>query len=231
MRWILILIPALLLGCRDTPSIVSEHSPGVAAVSGSGSIIHILDWHYVPKDLLAKDLGLSGPEMEKAYQQHLADVDRVQQSQMAIIRHLHEQGVRQFFLEGLTEETLAEYHVRVTSAKEVAALQQKIADMQKQLGRQEKDDLAAEAKEELLRLGAVGRLMVEGLDLAPQPLDDARLLEEAKPSFQGGFDPKKVKAREDAILHKLKGGQVIILGGNHEMKGCVRVMPKGYPEE
>lgn len=48
---------ALVLGlirlAAHRPPLIREDAPGIAAISGTGSIIHILDWHYVPRELLA----------------------------------------------------------------------------------------------------------------------------------------------------------------------------------
>lgn len=47
-------------------------------------IIHIRDWHLVPKDDFAIDIGLKATELGDAYAEHLQDVERVQKSQIKI---------------------------------------------------------------------------------------------------------------------------------------------------
>lgn len=60
-------------------------------------IVHVLDWHYVPRDLLARDLGITtASDLDRLFRKPLTAVRRVQQSQLQIIQHLIDQGVHHF---------------------------------------------------------------------------------------------------------------------------------------
>jgi len=94
--------------------------------------------------------------------------------------------------------------------------------------------LLEEHRVDALRLGALGRLpgsaAVEVL-----PLDDARLLDEAKP-VRGGkvqADAGKVEARHDfQVRSALKSGpcSLLVLGGGHDLGAAVRRLGGGDME-
>jgi hypothetical protein len=80
----------------------------------------------------------------------------------------------------------------------------------------------------LLEIGAPGRLLIAGEIDDVLPLDDAELLDEAKPITPEGkvrLDPEKLKARQDAQVKSLleKGAfGLIVLGGAHDLRDSVR---------
>jgi hypothetical protein len=80
----------------------------------------------------------------------------------------------------------------------------------------------------MLDLGAAVRLMVAGELAEVLPLDDARLLDAAKPAQVDGrlvFDKDKVKEREDVMVKNALANDaaaVIILGGSHDLTGSVQ---------
>jgi hypothetical protein len=99
----------------------------------------------------------------------------------------------------------------------------KAKDAEKEL-----QDLADKHQAEMLDLGAAVRLMVAG-DLAEVlPLDDAGLLDAAKPAQVDGrlvFDKDKVKEREEAMVKNALAKDavaVIILGGSHDLTASVQ---------
>ena len=86
--------------------------------------------------------------------------------------------------------------------------------------------LLEEHRVDVLRMGSPGRLMGAGL-IEVLPLDDAVLLEKAKP-VKGGkvrLDADAVAARNDyQVRAALKSGPVslIVLGGGHDLGPSVR---------
>ncbi|HLW65885.1 MAG TPA: hypothetical protein VKS79_11235 [Gemmataceae bacterium] len=72
-------------------------------------IIHLQDWHFVPKELLAIDLtdaygrSLTPDEIDLLYEQHLLEVELVQLEQMAVLRCLiQHHGLKKLFSEGFS---------------------------------------------------------------------------------------------------------------------------------
>src|SRR5262249_45747664 len=88
--------------------------------------------------------------------------------------------------------------------------------------------LLQEHRRDGLRFGAGGRLLAAGEIQAVLPLDDAELLDAARPIAKGAEvkpDPERVKARQDAqVQAALKSGPlaVIALGGSHDLSESVR---------
>ncbi len=88
--------------------------------------------------------------------------------------------------------------------------------------------LLSEYRRDVLRFGAAGQLLVAKEIEAVLPLDDADLLDAARPVTKGGEvkpDPERVKARQDAqVRAALKSGPlaVIVLGGSHDLAQSVR---------
>jgi hypothetical protein len=80
----------------------------------------------------------------------------------------------------------------------------------------------------LLEIGAPGRLLIAGEIDDVLPLDDAELLDEAKPitpEVKVRLDPEKLKARPDAqVKSGLEKGALglIVLGGAHDLSDSVR---------
>jgi hypothetical protein len=99
---------------------ILRHSPGVADVEvlvpaskPTHRIIHLQDWHWVPRDLFAADVRrsagkpLSNDEVDALYEQHLDEVELAQKEQVVIIGTL---GVTRILAEGFTKEELANFH-------------------------------------------------------------------------------------------------------------------------
>jgi hypothetical protein len=172
-------------------------------------------------------------------------VEGVQIDQEAALRCLARHGLRSVFVEGLTEQGLADFRSRVEAVRrplralaEVRALIRRMeargadADAERlakarALSAELQAVLAAQ-RAELLQLGAAARLLAEG-DLADVlPLDDAALLEAARPvaaSGKAALGGPEQQAREDAIVRNARSrGPValVILGGGHDLTGSVR---------
>jgi hypothetical protein len=93
-----------------------------------------------------------------------------------------------------------------------------------------------EHRQDVLRFGSVGRLLVAKEIEAVLPLDAAELLDAARPITAEGevkADPAKIKARQDAqVKAALKSGRValIVLGGSHDLSASVRELAPGACE-
>jgi hypothetical protein len=80
---------------------------------------------------------------------------------------------------------------------------------------------------DVLPLGTAGRLLMSGDVEEVLPLDDARLLEEAKPIDPSGryhLDAAKLSARHDGqVQATLKGGPfaLVLLGGAHDLSQSI----------
>jgi len=196
-------------------------------------IIHIRDWHIVPKEHFAVDTELKGKELDEAYAEHLQDVERMQKSQLKILA-----GVKEVFGEGLTDKNYPIFKAEIRTLRrfhrELAQFDPTAGDDTKQIFEQH--------RRTLLRLGAAGRLMLdEKLTVLPcegevyenRPIKDGKLV----------LDQKVIEAREDAIVRNLlkRGGDcLLVLGGAHDLTdnirrlsndcGYVVVTPKGWPE-
>jgi hypothetical protein len=81
---------------------------------------------------------------------------------------------------------------------------------------------------DVLPLGTAGRLLMSGEVEEVLPLDDAELLDEARPIGSAGrfhLDAAKLSARHDGqVQAALKGGAfgLVILGGAHDLSESVR---------
>jgi hypothetical protein len=86
------------------------------------------------------------------------------------------------------------------------------------------------------RLPVPGDLLTVGEIEEVLPLDDAKLLEQAKPITTDGrvrLDPATLTAREDGIVNAaIAGGPlaVIVLGGAHDLSASVRRVAAGRCE-
>jgi hypothetical protein len=212
---------------RQLPGVV-QVEVGVSADHPTLRIVHLRDWHFVPKDLYAIDLKnakgreLSVGEIDQLHQELLLEVEVVQHEQMALLRCLvRHHGLRRLYCEGLTAKDLPNYKGKVAVLREMETNQ--VSQLRKQLaavrqllegsgpegGRHGKaKKVEAEIREmidqhqlRLLELGAAGRLLVAGEIEEVLPLDDGDLLDQANPVTPEGkvrLDPDKVKARQDA---------------------------------
>src|SRR5208283_4725144 len=109
-------------------------------------IVHLRDWHFVPKDLYALDMRdshgrtLSTDEIDRLHEELLLEVEAVQLEQMSLLRCLiRHHGLRTVFCEGLTKNDLPNYHEKIAVLQDMEKNQ--IPHLRRQL--QEARDLKA----------------------------------------------------------------------------------------
>jgi hypothetical protein len=125
----------------------SDGPPGKA----DARIVHILDWHFVQRDLFALDLrrtqpGVTEAGLEKAYAEHLATVEAVQVEQRELLAALlKEQGARAVLAEGLTPEGLETWRERVEWLREADEAQPKLRETRAEAERRGHTDLVKQA--------------------------------------------------------------------------------------
>jgi hypothetical protein len=257
-----------------SPESVFKELPGVAHVevaiqaeNPTHLIVHLRDWHYVPKDLYAIDLRnsagrpLTDDEVDRLHEELCLEVEAVQLEQMAVLRCLiKHHGLRRIFCEGLTEKDLPNYKEKIAVLRSME--KEQIPQLREQLEevRELKKGMEAAGREKtegyekakaiekeiasliwqhrlnLLELGAPGRLLIAGEIEDVFPLDDAEILEQAKPITPVGkvkLDPAKLAARRDAIVKAATAKEpfaLIVLGGSHDLTDSVRRVGGGRCE-
>jgi len=212
---------------RQLPGVVRVEVV-VQAEKPTCRIIHLRDWHFVPKDLYAIDMNnakgreLSAVEIDQLHEELLLMVEAVQIEQMGLLRCLvRHHGLKRIYSEGLTTNGLPNYQemvavLRDMEANQISELRKQLGDVRELLkGSDPKTDRHEKAKKieaeisgmidqhqlRLLEFGAAGRLLIAGEIQEVLPLDDGDLLEKSKPITPGGkvrLDPEKLKARHDA---------------------------------
>ena len=214
-------------------------------------IIHLRDWHFVPKELFAVGENekngrvLSDGEIDGLYQKFLLEVELVQLEQTALLRCLiKHHGLKRVFAEGFSPKELNAYRERIAALK--AMEEKQIPRVRQQLDevRSLKDDgmdekirviesqlqkMLSEHRVRMLEMGAAGRLLISGELGDVLPLEDGDTFDAANPVSQNGlkFDPEKIKARHDAQVKAASNeGPVgfVILGGSHDLSESVRRM-------
>lgn len=221
MRWII--FPLVLVGCSSEPV----------------RIVHIKNWHWIPRESFAVELRNDQPELtdleiEARYARFLGDVEELQQEQVEVLRRLiQSSGLKSVFYEGVTAENHETYIDAVGRARKLRSVVSEAAELDAPELIDEAKRLQAEFRETLLQLGAVGRLMVDG-DLSDvSPLDEADLLKTANP-IQGGkiaFDAAADEAREDTMARRLMAAgpvAVVILGGEHDLADNLRKVSRSH---
>ncbi len=224
---------------RQLPGVVHVEG-GVAATKPTNRIIHLRDWHYVPKDLFAIDMKqthgreLTADEIDRLYQELLLEVELVQIEQMAVLRCLvKHHGLKRLFSEGFSPNELENYKDRIAVLR--AMDREQIPQVRKQLedvrsliegstGERLEQAKVIEAqlvtllddhKYRLLEMGSAGRLLISGELGDVLPLEDAEALERAKPVTPSGgvkLDPQKIEVRHEAqVKLALKNGPVAVI--------------------
>lgn len=160
-------------------------------------LVHILDWHYVPKDLYGVDYGLVGDELDAKYAAFLDDVEKVRDEQVKLLRRLvKDHGLKTIFSEGLSKGDMPEYHKMMKALK----------------GGEKNPALRAY----WLEVGSPGSLFWEAEIL---PLDDAAALEAGNPLGQN-----KVLERQRAMVRNALGDRdfaLVVLGAGHDLVGVL----------
>ncbi len=222
-------------------------------------IVHIKDWHYLALESFAADLRASADnditetEMQRLYQQHLREVKLVQDEQTKLLRRLiRRHGLRQVYLEGLAEEDLIIFDAKLRVLRRMQdELPQWEQELQSAIAR--RDELAENEREnstelsefiskldailtshrhEMLRIGAVGRLMIAGELKTVVPLEEFQSYQNANPLTQGGslqFNRAAMEKREDAQVQRLMQDDVsvVVLGGAHDLSNNLRRLAPG----
>src|SRR4051812_24362946 len=103
-----LLLPFILAQIDPIRSISGAEVKLIVPAKTGTTIVHIRDWHFVPRDLLKIDLEhakgrkLSDAEMDKVFAEHLDEVEKVQREQDAVLRYLARKGHRRVLIERLT---------------------------------------------------------------------------------------------------------------------------------
>jgi hypothetical protein len=214
---------------------VVQVDTSVSVARPSARIVQLRDWHHVPRDLYALDArqvygrDLTEEEIDALHEEHLLQVELVQLQQVALLRCLAKHhGLRRLLVEGMTEQDVPHYPGRIDAlreaGKQLPALNKQLAEVRgllkdmadregperygkAQAFERELLDLLGEYRQDVLRVGAAGRLLVAKEIEAVLPLDDAELLDAARPVTPQGevrADPVRVKARQDAqvLIHR-----------------------------
>lgn len=199
--------------------------PGVASVEVAVRaddppvrIVHILDWHHVPREDFAADMRdalgeVNDEQIDEAYAKHLDRVEAVQKAQRSILAAFAERhGVQAVYIEGLTEVDLALFEMLV--------------GVHRRRG----------GREFGLRIGPAGQLVAEGKLKRVLPVEEVGALKAANPVSDDGevrIDEKLQQAREDAVVRhllKARGLAVVVLGGGHDLRDSVRRLGDGRCE-
>ncbi len=197
--------------------------PGVSSVDVCNQcpkprlrIVHLKDWHYVPRDLFAADIRsasqaeYSDEDVDRLYAEFLAEVEQVQIEQAALLRCLiRHHGLTCVFQEGLTEEDLPIYRAKIRVLKslerQLPALRRQLesvttrlaaASAPNQTAQLDDDELPEEQRQleqlletyrqERLQIGAAGQLLMSGELKEVRPLDDFAAWQAADPLKPNG---------------------------------------------
>jgi hypothetical protein len=156
--------PPDVAALRRAPHVARVAAP-VRPQEARRRLVHVLDYHWVPRELQ------EGPE---PYARHLADVAAVQEEVTPLLRHLAARfGLKAVYLEGMTADTAAAYRERVawlrqTERETLPALnaQLRAADARHDPEvwrlRQANYELRYLHREQLPSVGAPGRLLLAG---------------------------------------------------------------------
>jgi hypothetical protein len=223
---------------RSQPEVVRVEV-AVGPVSPSLRIIHLRSWHFVPQTAFARDVRavskgpLTDDQVGALYLEHLREVERVEEEQLALLRRLAQQhGLRRVFLEGLTSDGVAGYRAKaealaIAEREEASKLRQQMVEARQfikemeEAGKRGTENYQKAAKIErslaellethrrsLLELGAPAPLLAAGLIEEVLPLDDKDALEAANPLRADGavrLDDGKLRKRQGAIVKGLLG--------------------------
>jgi hypothetical protein len=228
----------------------------LAVEKPTARIIHVSDWHSVPKDLFAVDLEnthgrkFTGAELDACHAALLHQVEMVQVQQLGLLRCLAKHhGLKAVYQEGITQNQKA-WMDQIEALQGIAAEYKKVMDQLqevRQLQKTAKGERAKKAKgieEELqtvrgqqlpllLEVGAAGRMLLNK-EIDVLPLDDEHLLDEAKPVTPAGkfkMDPAKVKSRQQAMVKAvLDRGSfgLVVLGASHDLSEVLQGRPCEY---
>lgn len=222
---------ALLIFAADVETLSAN--AGVAKVDqvlqGEPAIVHVLNWHWVPKDAFGKAEGLSGAELDREYNRAMATAAAVHRS---VLRILDDQPA--VYLEGLTD---ANRPIVAAELRALKPLHRELATFDPTEGDAARD-LIAEHRQSLLRLGAAAELQLDGKRIKLLPAEGI----EHEAWKAAPLSDEANQAREAAIVKRITKRDkpaVLVLGGGHDLSaairptswGYVRITPRGYPAE
>lgn len=158
-------------------------------------IVHIADWHWVPE----------GDHGEGDYEEFLDLVERIQLQQMDVLRRME---VREIWIEAQSDETIAKYRRHIL----------KLRSMEPPEGDSPIDQVIRDIyREDLLQIGAAGRLLLAGEIDDVRPLEDHDAWRAAKP-VDGEIGEASNEYRERAMAKRLPSRAVIVLGVGHDLR-------------
>lgn len=221
--------PAELTGLSadvaDLRKLPGVHAAEIAhrAEQPTHRIVHVANWHYVPRDAFAADLRdqddtLPDDEIDRRYTEFLDEVEAVQREQMDLLRALIQRySLACIHYEGFSEDS-ADFSRLVATIREFEAPPGE-TPVERLLLEQHRHDL--------LQIGAAGRLMLADELEEVLPIEEDELLEAANPVGNDGtvrFDAEANERREDVIVRKLLAAgpvAVVVLGGGHDLSDNV----------
>jgi hypothetical protein len=220
-------------GCQpqsDLPDLPGVHSVEISQPVSRPTtrIIHILNRHYLPKDVFAADTHdvadqpPTDEEIDDQYERFLDDVEAVQREQVELLVAMIERNhLEAVFYEGVTSDFLTDFNQRIETLREF--------EKSKPTGNSPIEQLIlSEYRADLLEVGAPGRLLISGKLKRILPADDAAMLEKSNPVTSAGvvLDRAAIETRENAMVKLMLDGRktaVIVLGGAHDLSDNVPV--------
>ena len=216
----------------------------------SHRVVHLLDWHFVPKDRYAADLQslsdkpLSDAEIEEHWQELLREVAAVQAEQLALLGLLIQRhGLRRIHMEGLTSRDMPIFDIKVAVVRKVGAEIAELRDIVEDLGEEDAGRLVdqlesfeQQQQRDLLQLGAAGRLFTAGKIKEVAPLEEVASYEAADPVNEDGtviLDQDAIEARQTAQAKLLLADgefALIVLGGAHDLSDNLDRLSGGQAE-
>ena len=192
---------------------------GVEAKKPTSRIVHLRDWHSVPKEHFAIDMKqahareLATEEIDRLHQELLLEVELVQIEQMVALRCLIKpHGLKKVFSEGFSPEELTTYREKIAVLRgmeneQIPQLRTQLEETRKLVegatgDKKEKAEaiqsqlvtMLDEHKHRLLEMGAAGRLLISGELEDVLPLEDADAMQKAKPiSPSGGVEVRSAE--------------------------------------
>jgi hypothetical protein len=182
------LVALAIVGAAVLIAIYRADHPPKQVPTAPHRIVHIADWHWVEGK---NDLEL---------------LERIQQQQMDAIRKLE---VREVWVEGQSDKTIDDFRQHILKLRKVEFPPADSDDPTDQL-------ILDTYRQDLLQIGAAGRLYLNGEIDDVLPLEDHAAWQAAKP-VDGVIDPKANEERERAMVNRLPSRAVIVLGAGHDL--------------
>ncbi len=182
------------------------------------TLIHLLNWHYIPPEAFSADLRTADPSLTDAeYERFLGDVEAIQEAQMAILRRLiKDHGLRYIYLEGLTDANRDRF---LASIEQMRAFEQNLPSGETGIELL----LLDEHRHQTLLVGAAGRLLLAGEPIEIHAAEEEEAYAAANPVVDGAIrlDAQAQAERETRMVERIKAGghplAVLICGGAHDL--------------